>query len=154
NIMPEIDPEAKDAFVDDYLLYLMAQASAAVSAEFHARLAKQGVSVATWRILASLYPNKTLNVGELARSCLAKQPTLTRQLDKLCAEGLTERQNEDRDRRGVLVRLTAEGQTAARRHVEAAKRHEAEVFSQLSPTSVAQLKSTLTELIQRTTSKT
>ena len=45
-----------------------------------------------WRVLASLYPDKALNVGDLARACLTKQPTLTRQLDRLCAAGLTERE--------------------------------------------------------------
>ena len=102
-------------FLDDYLLYLMAHASAAASDAFHAELAKQGVSVAVWRILASLYPDKLLNVGVLARRCLLKQPTLTRRLDRLCEQGLTERWHQNQDRRGVLVKLTTEGRARAKR---------------------------------------
>ena len=65
-------------FVDRYLLYLMAQASHRISAEFHNRLTAEGVAVPTWRILASLYPDATLSVGQLARACLTKQSTMTR----------------------------------------------------------------------------
>lgn len=151
NIPAGDDPieDRQDAFVDSYLLYLLAQASTAASAAFHAQLADEGVPVATWRVLASLYPDKTLNVGDLARRCLTKQPTLTRQLDRLCAEGLTARAHADEDRRTVLVRLTEAGQAQARGYVEMAKRHETQVLKDYTPAEVEALKETLIDLARR-----
>jgi hypothetical protein len=42
-------------FVDDYLLYLLARASHAASAGFHARLKARGVAVSVWRVVATLH---------------------------------------------------------------------------------------------------
>ena len=143
NWPPADEPEN---FVDGYLLYIMAQASAAASHAFHAQLAEHGVSVAIWRILASLYPDQRLNVGELARKCLTKQPTLTRQLDRLCADGWTVRENEQKDRRGVFVLLTDEGRAKAATYVDMAKRHEAQLLANYPQADVAALKSMLKQL--------
>ncbi|MEL6523340.1 MAG: MarR family transcriptional regulator [Pseudomonadota bacterium] len=144
-----IAPEDEAGFVDGYLLYIMAQASAAVSQAFHAQLAEMGVSVATWRILASLYPDGALNVGELASRCLTKQPTLTRQLDRLCAEGWVSRENASDDRRGVIVKLTPEGFKRVSHYVRLAKDHEAKVLADYSDAEVSTLKAMLKDLQQR-----
>lgn len=146
---PGQKPQGETDFVENYLLYLMAQASAAASSAFHAQLAAQGVSVAQWRIMASLYPDKVLNVGELARRCLSKQPTLTRQLDKLCAAGLTSRAHEDQDRRGVLVRLTPAGQAQAESYVRMADAHEREVLKEYAPEQVDAIKDALRDFTAR-----
>ncbi|MEM6460672.1 MAG: MarR family winged helix-turn-helix transcriptional regulator [Pseudomonadota bacterium] len=152
-LSPQTHPGQAESFVDRYLLYIMAQASAAASSAFHGQLADMGVSVPKWRILASLYPDKSLNVGDLARKCLMKQPTLTRQLDRLCAEGLTERRHEDRDRRGVLVTLSAEGRARATRYVAMARQHESEILADYSAEEVAVLKDILIELAERARAK-
>lgn len=149
NMQSNISTEAEAPFVEDYLLYVLAQASAAASAAFHAQLAEQGVSVGTWRILASLYPDRTRNVGELAKSCLTKQPTLTRQLDRLCAQGWTERAHQSEDRRGVIIRLTPEGQARSADYVAMAKAHERQVLSDYSDDEAAGLKEALRQLILR-----
>lgn len=141
------EPDGDGSFVDGYLLYIMAQASEAVSRSFHAQLSEAGVAVPTWRVLASLYPDRALNVGDLARKCLIKQPTLTRQLDRLCDEGLTVRSHERTDRRGVLVSLTAEGRARAAQYVARAKLHERHVLEGYSEAEIATLKAMLTDLI-------
>lgn len=150
---PTAEHRNEAPFVDDYLLYLLAQASDAASNAFHTKLAAEGVAVSKWRVMASLYPDKALNVGELARKCLAKQPTLTRQLDRLCAEGLTERKHEARDRRGVLVRLTDAGRRQTADYVAMAKAHEADVLADYSAEEIADLKATLIDLAKRARSK-
>ncbi len=137
-------------FVDDYLLYLMAQASNAISTAFHQQLADQGISVPKWRILASLSPDQTLNVGDLARRCLMKQPTLTRQLDRLCAAGLTHRTHAETDRRGVLISLTPKGQAQAQDLIALAQEHEAMVFKDYGQAQTETLKSVLHGLITHT----
>ena len=102
-------------FTDDYLLALMAQASDLISSEFHDELANRRVPVSTWRIVATLSPDEPATIGELSRSCLAKQPTMTRQIERLVAQGLVQRESSKRnDRRQVKVRLTEEGRRLAR----------------------------------------
>lgn len=136
------------AFTDDYLLFLMAQASDAVSASFHAELATRGVAVSTWRILASLEGRAGLTVGELAERCLTKQPTMTRMLDRLTAEGLVTRA-QGADRRRVTVRLTPEGARQARALIARARAHEAEVLAGYDGDEVAALKSALRDLARK-----
>ena len=137
------------SFVDGYLLYMMAHASDAASSAFHAQLASQSVTVPTWRILACLYPDLGLNVGDLARRSLLKQPTLTRQLDRLCADGLTRRVHENRDRRGVLVSLTSKGLAKAEPLIAMARENEARVLSAYTPDQVQTFKSMLDDLTTR-----
>ena len=135
-----------EEFVETYLLYMLAQASDAASGAFHAQLAKQNVPVSTWRILASLYPEAALKVGELARKCLTKQSTLSRQLDRLCADGLATRAHESTDRRGVLVQLTPKGQDLASQLIEKAKAHESEILSRHSQKEIKVFKSVLADI--------
>lgn len=136
-------------FTDDYLLALMAQASAAISAEFHGWLEDQGVSVATWRALASLHPDQELTVGELSASCIAKQPTMTRRIDRLAAAGLVIRVAGAGDRRQVRVRLTPAGRAEAARLVEAARAHEARLLADYRADEAAALKALLRALRDR-----
>ena len=136
-------------FTEGYLLYLMAHASAAASDAFHAEIARDGVSVTTWRILGSLYPDRQLNVGTLARMSLLKQPTLTRQLDRLCADGVTMRHHAKDDRRGVLVELTDKGRGLARGLIDRAQAHEAGILEGFSAEEVTDLKARLKSLIDR-----
>lgn len=133
-------------FTDDYLLYLAAKASASLSAEFHGWLAMQGVPVSTWRVLASLYPDEAMTLGDLSEACLVKQPTMTRMVDRLSAQGLVSRSDDAEDRRRVSVRLTAKGRAIADELVEEAKAHEARV---LPAAEAEQLKALLRSLSRR-----
>ena len=53
-------------FVDDYLAYLLAQASQRISAEFHQQVKAAGLSVTEWRVLASLEGSAGETIGDLA----------------------------------------------------------------------------------------
>ncbi|RMD94611.1 MAG: MarR family transcriptional regulator [Alphaproteobacteria bacterium] len=134
-------------FTDDYLLYLLAQASHRASAEFHARLAERGVPVSTWRILATLYPDQPATIGELARACLAKQPTMTRQVARLEAQGLVRRKMAEGDRRRVVVTLTEAGRRMAAGLASEARSHEARLLSGLGAAEAARLKAVLRGII-------
>lgn len=136
-------------FTDDYLLYLLAQASAAVSASFHDALARRGVAVSTWRILASLYPDDMLTISELAASCMTKQPTMTRMVDRLAAEGLVRRISAEDDRRRVRVMLTETGRAQAAALVTEARQDEEEALAAYSNPERAALKETLRRLRTR-----
>lgn len=53
-----------------------------------------------------------LSPGRLLRETLVTSGTMTNRVDRLTARGLVERHPDPDDRRGVLVRLTAEGKAA------------------------------------------
>lgn len=135
-------------FTDDYLLYLMAQASAAVSAEFHGWLESEGVAVGDWRILASLHPEETMSIGELATSCMVKQPTMTRMVDRLVRRSLVERTANGADRRRVAVGLTSEGRRLSERLVAEAQSHERRLLARFD-VDPADLKALLRSLARR-----
>lgn len=139
-------------FTGDYLLYLLAQASAAASNSFHADLAALGVSVPKWRILASLHPLGRMTIGQLAKECLQKQPTLTRIVDRLEQDGLVRRSHSLSDRREVRVSLTDKGRELTASLVARARHHEAAILDNYSNDEVEVLKETLRELVRRTSS--
>jgi DNA-binding MarR family transcriptional regulator len=53
-----------------------------------------------------------LSPGRLLRETLVTSGTMTNRVDRLAARGYVERYPDPADRRGVLVRLTAEGKSA------------------------------------------
>mgnify|MGYP000076619297 CR=1 FL=1 len=136
-------------FVDTYLLYLLARASSVASAEFHEEVRARGVPVTVWRILASLKGTAGLTVGDLARSCLANQPAISKMVDKLVIRGLLSRQTDGDDRRRVWVRLTAAGEAEVDGLIAAAERHQARLLEAIGPGEARVLKRALTLLIER-----
>lgn len=137
-------------FVDGYLLYLLARASSVASAEFHQQVRAQGMSISVWRILASLKgTGQGLTVGELARSCLANQPAISKTVDKLVDQGLLERHADTQDRRRVWVRLTPAGEQRVDGLIDRAMDHQARLLDALGPDNAEILKTALTQLIDR-----
>jgi len=144
---------AAPRFVDDYLLYLLARASSAVSDEFHRHLARRKVNVVDWRILATLAGARGVTVGELADRCLAKQPTMTRSIARLEKRGLVERATGVGDRRQVLVSLTPAGDALARDLIRDARTHEAQVLAQYPDAEAGALKAMLRTVIERSSER-
>ena len=138
-----------ERFIDDYLLYLLARASALVSGQFHERLRPHGLDVGEWRVLATLSDGDGLLVGELATSVLFQQPTLTKILDRMERDGLVARRREDRDRRKVRVFVTSAGRRKVRGVLVAAKAHESEVLGEYTEDETESLKAVLRTLIDR-----
>jgi DNA-binding MarR family transcriptional regulator len=141
--------EASRRFIDDYLSYLLARASHLVSRQFHAQLKPRGMPVPVWRVLSTLSDGDGLPVTELAKITLFKQPTLTKVIDRMSKQGLVERRPSDRDRRKVLVFITAKGRAAVADLLVRAKQHEREVLTGLTEADVDALKAALHNLILR-----
>ena len=55
-----------------------------------------------------------LSVGELARTMRVAMPTVTQRADSLVGKGLVERYADEKDRRQVKLRITAEGRKQLR----------------------------------------
>lgn len=140
---------AESRFVDDYLLSLMARASHAVSAEFHATLRRAGVQVPVWRVLASLSGSEGETVTGLADACLLQQPTMTKLLDRMVRDGLVKRLPDARDRRVVRIQMTQRGEAVVRDLLVQAKQHEAEVLARFPDIGAQRLKELLRAIAAR-----
>ncbi|ALS60760.1 MarR family winged helix-turn-helix transcriptional regulator [Pandoraea norimbergensis] len=134
-------------FVDDYLAYLLARASALVSDEFHREVAAAGLGVSEWRVLATLSDGQARTINQLADIVLAKQPTVTKVIDRLEATGDVVRGESPTDRRQSLVSLTDAGRARVAPLLVSARRHEAGVLARFGAEQSSQLKDTLRRLI-------
>lgn len=139
-------PESR-RFVDNYLPALLAQASQAISAEFHAVVRRNGFTVSEWRVLASLAGDTPISIGRLAQLTLIKQPTVTRLLDRMEAAGHVERLPHDTDRRITLVRITGAGAETVERLIGLARAHELRVLQPFGFERTEALKSMLKQMI-------
>ena len=118
------DETTAGGFLNSYTLFLMAMASANVSAEFHRIAADQGLSVPEWRVLACLYDRRSASVTDLARLSLMEQSRLTHLSGRMQARGLVDRKRSTKSRRNVEVTLTDAGGLLAADLVAQAKAHE------------------------------
>ncbi|GGB34077.1 hypothetical protein GCM10011316_02720 [Roseibium aquae] len=141
--------EPAAAFVDNYLSYLLAHASHLVSTQFHAHLRRYGVQVPAWRLLATLSEGDGKTIGHLARISLYNQPTTTKIVDRLEAEGLAERRRCETDRRRMLVYITQTGRDLVDELLRDAQAHEKRVLDGYTSEEVTLLKNVLRTLILR-----
>ena len=77
-----------DPFVDTYLLYLLAAASRAASAEFHAIVRAEGLRVPEWRVLACLHDHDGLMITHMVDIAFVEQSNLTKIVDQMDENGL------------------------------------------------------------------
>jgi DNA-binding MarR family transcriptional regulator len=139
---------AGPSFVEDYLLYLLARASAEASAEFHAVVKRRGLAVVEWRVLGALDGGRR-TIGDLAAMTLVQQPTLTKIVDRMAAVGLVARRPDVADGRRVYVEATAKGGALAAELIRLARAHEAEILKGYSRAEAGALKGALRKLIAR-----
>lgn len=144
---------AKDdlPFVDDYLPALLGQASHLIQSEFHRVVKAKGLSVAEWRVMATLVSlpgGQPMTTGQLAEVSLTKGPTATRLLDRLVARGQVERLAHSADRRVTLVRITPDGRRKVAKLVALAKEHERRVLEPFGLPQADELKVTLRRIIE------
>ena len=142
-------PSSAPRFVDDYLSYLLGRASHAVYQEFHNEVKAAGLSSLEWRVLATLANGHRYTIGDLAHDVLAKQPTLTKLIQRMEQSGWVESGADESDARRTLVYETAKGRAVVMRLIRAAKAHEKQVLSGFSANEVATLKKILNTLVSR-----
>lgn len=146
-LSPGATGSAPARFIDGYLAYLLAQASSRISREFHCEVEAAGLSVTEWRVLANLAGSDGESIGALALLSLTKQPTLSKVVQRMEADGLVERRATRADRRQTVVRLTREGRRIAATLCERALRHQQAVFEPFGRDSAAPLIDMLKALI-------
>ena len=88
-----------------------------------------------------------MSPGRLLRETLVTSGTMTNRVDRLAARGLVERFPDPDDRRGVIVRLTAEGKTAVDGALEALIAAESRLLADLPARERARLAGLLRSLL-------
>lgn len=133
-------------FVHDDLGDLLGQAHHALFKDLEDTMRHAGLGVLEWRVLATLSGRPPLAVGCLAREVLSQQPTVTKLLQRLAAQGWVRLKNDPQDQRRTLVSITPAGQHKVAPLMAQARAHEARVLSDLSRTDVDRLKDQLRRL--------
>lgn len=118
-----------------------------ISGEFHVIVQAAGFEVSDWRVLLTLSDGKAISIGHLAQVSVMKQPTVTRLLDRMEAQGYVKRIRHETGRRVTLVRITPRGQKLVSAWIEQAKAHENQVLAPLGKEKAEELKATLRLLI-------
>ncbi len=147
------DNAGQGHFIDDYLAYLLSQASQAVSNEFRSCLAAADVSVIEWRVLSTLSDHPQISVGQLSDIVMCKQPTLSKAIDRMEAKGWVARSLSHQDRRVITVTIDKPGLKIASTLLVKAKELEESELSGFSKTEIQTLKKTLRNLVRHCSNK-
>ena len=140
---------AAPRFVDQYLGYLLGQANHALYREFDAHVRAAGLSSVEWRVLATLHDGEPLTVSQLAHEVLAKQPTVTKLVQRMSEQGWVTLHADPADQRRTLVVVTVAGRKLVRPLVGKARAHETAMLSTLAASEKVALKKLLGKLARR-----
>ncbi len=134
---------------ESYLPFLLASAAHHVAGGFHAGLRRHDLNVLSWRVLASLSDGRGCTVGELCEQCLAKQPTVSKVIDRLEQQRWVRRRRDAGDGRRVVVEITEAGRRKIEPVLVEAEAYDRSILSGYPPDELDQLRSLLRELIAR-----
>lgn len=146
-VAPAVDGNSHQ-FLEDYLLFLLAAASASASAGFHQIIRENGLRVPEWRALACLHDKDGQMITRLAALALMEQSAMTRVIERMEERKLVQRRGDTRDRRRVRVYLAPQGRAMADTLVAEARGHEARIMALLPPAEHQRLKQSLARLIK------
>jgi MarR family transcriptional regulator, organic hydroperoxide resistance regulator len=138
-----------DRFLASYLPFLLFRADTLLSRRFVTDLEQRGRSVGDWRILASLHGVDPLTIFELTDLVLFSQPSVSRLVIGLEAEGLVKRSGSKSDRRHTVVRITDAGARVAEELELLAHADLTTSLNVLDPVDAAHLRRILAELVGR-----
>src|ERR1044071_161669 len=95
------------------------------------------MTVSQWRILASLSAREGSSMTALADTTAVDRTTLTRALDRMRAQGLVERRQDEFDRRTARLRLSARGRKLYERALPIVLRQNELAVAGMKPAEVA-----------------
>ena len=136
-------------FVEGHLGVLLGRASHALYKDFDDHVRAAGLTTIEWRVLAALHDSPPLAISALAQEVLAKQPTVTKLVQRMCEQGWLRLQADPADQRRTLVAVTPAGRKVARPLVQRARAHEASVLGALGAGQGLALKTLLAKLAAR-----
>jgi homoprotocatechuate degradation regulator HpaR len=128
---------------------LMLQARERVIGRFRPLLHGNGLTEQQWRILRVLADAGSLEPKQIGELCRLSSPSLAGVLARMEEIGLVRRVRLDRDRRRVLVSLTAESRALAVRMAPRIDAIYADIEADLGPTASLRLYRALDHLIEK-----
>jgi flavin reductase (DIM6/NTAB) family NADH-FMN oxidoreductase RutF/DNA-binding MarR family transcriptional regulator len=143
-----VAPSHSTTFYKDYLPYLLARAANDSASHFHARLKSYGLNMLSWRVLASLSDGIAWTVNDLCRVSLAKQPTISKLLDRLEDQRLIKRNTDTEDARKVMVTLTKTGLAKIKPVIAEAQGYGESLSGKFASGELDAFKATLKKLIE------
>jgi len=99
------------------------------------------------RILRGSHP-KALTAGEIGERTIARDPDITRLVDRLDAQGLVTRRRSEEDRRVVQVKITAKGLELVRVLDPHAQQMPRALIGHVEPRKLRQLAKLLAEVLE------
>lgn len=129
--------------------YLLRMLSNAVSQEFARNVAGEGVTVAEWVLLRSLYGGETSAPSALARKMGMTRGAISKLADRLLEKGLLERTGNPDDKRAHSLSLSAAGAKKVPVLARLADENDAAFFAVLSGEKHDELRSLLHALINK-----
>ena len=136
-------------FYEEYLPFLLARAGHQVEAGFHRQLHEHDLSMLSWRVLAALSSRSDWTIGELSEASLAKQPTISKLIDRLEQQGLVARRSDAADARRVLLSLTPNGHATMAPVLQDASAFNLSLLADYPPEQLTALKRLLRDMITR-----
>lgn len=133
----------------DHTGYWMRMVSNAVSQEFARKVTDQGVTVAEWAFLRTLFDEDVMAPTVLANKMGMTRGAISKLADRLLAKGLISRNESEADKRGQLLALTPEGRAKVPILAQLADTNDAEYFGVLTPEERAALVQILKALVER-----
>lgn len=125
--------------------FALAEVTRLMRAIYDARLSSDGLSGASWRVLAYLYREDGLTQTQLAKLLEVSRPAVGQMVDRLEAGGLVERRTDPDDRRSWRVFLSPQSQAKVLDFLAVTEAVETECFEEFSDREL----STLTTLVAR-----
>jgi len=146
---PEGFEPGDQPFYEEYLPFLLARAGHQVAGGFHRQLRQHDLSMLSWRVLAALSSRDGWTLGELCTASLAKQPTISKLIDRLVQQGMVARRSHPSDARRVLLTLTDEGRAAIAPVLQDASAFNLSLLADYPPEELTALKRLLRDMITR-----
>ncbi len=133
--------------LDSSLGWMLNNAARLAQRRFSSKLAPFGITPPQWGVLVALWERDGLSLSELAARSFFDGPTMTGIVDRLEGAGFVERRRDSQDRRVISVYLSDAGRQLQDVLPAIAEETNAEAVAGLSPQRVAELQSTLRQII-------
>ncbi len=126
-----------------FVPFLLNRAATRVAGSFSNTLKEHGMTITTWRLMASLYQHDTLRIGELSEFTSIELWTVSRMITRLEEEGFIRRERVGGDARTVNAALTNKGRELVETLIPEAHVQERGAIEGFTPEEVAQLQQLL-----------
>ena len=123
--------------LSEYLPYLINRVGSALVERMEQDLARHGLSIAMWRVLASLSESGKLRQIDIAGMTAIEVSTMSRLITRIVRMGLVTRTRSDTSNREVTVELTQKGRALVNELIPVARNLELAAVSGLSIADLA-----------------